>query len=87
MLSFEKLLLNEAAGKFASEVKEHLLSKLKAAKAERDWDKLPESFQREAVKFQYNKIRPYFSKDMIMARVNASKAPDFDDLIEIIEKN
>jgi len=49
-----------------------------------DWEKLPRSFEAEAVQRLYSDIRKHFARDDIKQRIAASKAITFDELLEAI---
>lgn len=60
-------------------------SKIEAVKVRRDWTALPASFEADQVKFLFTLIKPHFSKNEIRARIAASRAHTFDDLLSAVE--
>ena len=50
-----------------------------------DWDKLPRSFEAEAVQKTYADIKAHFTRADIKQRIAASKAITFDELLEAIK--
>jgi hypothetical protein len=59
-------------------------SKIEAVKNRRDWTALPASFEADQVKFLFALIKPHFSKKEIKARIAASRASTFDELLSAI---
>lgn len=55
------------------------------AKERRDWANLPHDFEYAAIKAITEQIRHYWSKRDIRARIAATRAANFYDLIEAIK--
>ena len=61
--------------------REWMLEQVETASARRDWTKLPQSFELQAVQALYERtLKVHFNRKDIRPRINASKAGTFDDL-------
>jgi len=55
--------------------------RIATAKAKRNWKALPPDFERDAVRFTFEAIKPHFCKHReIKQRIAASKAMTFEEL-------
>jgi hypothetical protein len=66
------------------QIKGWMLAQVNEASARRNWQQLPQDFEMQAVSRLFGSIKGHFGKQDIKARIAASKASTFADMIEAI---